>query len=506
LRRGDFTAAGAAFEAAVEADTAFALAWYQLSIAADWLLRADLARTAAEQAVRFVDRLSERDRRLLEALRTVRRGEVDQAERLYRAFLGTYPDDVEAWYHLGEALFHFGPRLGRSLSESQEAMERLLALEPDQSTAYIHLARIAAMQGRPAALDSIASQVANLRDVSRVLLELRMLQALMRDDEALRVRVVADLRAATDVDLAEVAWSAASFLGNPGKARQIVALLTDGRRSLESRMLGHQWLAYLELAQGRWSRAQDQLDAVEQLDAATALEHRAAMSNTPYLSMAVGEFQILHDRLLALDPTKVPPSAAPGVFFSVHDGLHGALRTYLLGLLSARLGGGSEAERYARELEAIDMPPEAGWLAEDMARGIRASVAFTAGRAAAGLTELEAMRSQVWYQLMVSSPFYSQAYERFLRARLLQQVGRARDALRWYGTFANTSVHDLVYLAPSFFRRGEIHESLGEPEQAVSHYSRFIELWAEADSSLQAVVEDARERIARLTAESATMQ
>jgi tetratricopeptide (TPR) repeat protein/tRNA A-37 threonylcarbamoyl transferase component Bud32 len=504
LRRGDFTAAGAAFEEAVEADTAFALAWYQLSIAADWLLRSDLALTAAEQAVRFVDRLSERDRLLLEALRTVRRGDVDQAERLYRAFLGTYPDDVEAWYHLGEALFHFGPRLGRSLTESQEAMERLLALEPDQSTAYIHLARIAAVQGRSAALDSIASQVANLRDVSRVLLELRMLQALMRDDEALQARVTADLRAAADVDLAEVSWSAASFLGNPGKARQIVALLTDGPRSMESRMLGHQWLAYLELAQGRWGRAQEQLDLVEQLDAATALEHRVAMSNTPHLSVAASEFQILHDRLLALDPSEVPASAAPGVFFSVHDGLHGALRTYLLGLLSARLGGASEAERYADELEALVLPRETGSLAEDLARGIRASVAFTSGRAAEGLAELEAVRWEMWYQLTTSSPFYALAYERFLRARLLQQVGRDQDALRWYGTFANTSVHDLVYLAPSFFHRGEIYERLGEPEQAVSHYSRFVELWASADPTLQMMVEDARERIARLTTEGAT--
>jgi tetratricopeptide (TPR) repeat protein len=275
---------------------------------------------------------------------------------------------------------------------------------------------------------------------------------------------------------------------------------------MESRMLGHQWLAYLELAQGRWSRAQDQLDAVERLDPTTALEHRAAMSNTPYLSVAAGEFQTLHDRLLALDPSEVPASAAPGVFFSVHDGLHGVLRTYLLGLLSARRGGASEAQRYASELEALDLPRETGSLAEDLARGIRASVAFTSGGAADGLRELEAMRSQVWYQLTSSSPFYSQGYERFLRARLLQQVGRAQDALRWYGTFANNSVHDLVYLAPSFFHRGEIYEGLGQPELAVSHYSRFVELWAGADSTLQVMVEDARERIARLTAEGATTQ
>ena len=96
LWNAEFAAAGDELREAVREDSTFALAWCKLSVAADWMLRPDIALDAAERAVRFGDRLSERDRRLLEALWMVRSGRALEAERLYRAIVSTYPRDAEA--------------------------------------------------------------------------------------------------------------------------------------------------------------------------------------------------------------------------------------------------------------------------------------------------------------------------------------------------------------------------------------------------------------------------
>ena len=48
-------------------------------------------------------------------------------------------------------------------------------------------------------------------------------------------------------------------------------------------------------------------------------------------------------------------------------------------------------------------------------------------------------------------------------------------------------------------RLGQLYESIGKTEKAVENYRAFIELWKNADPELQARVNDARRRLARLT-------
>jgi len=50
-------------------------------------------------------------------------------------------------------------------------------------------------------------------------------------------------------------------------------------------------------------------------------------------------------------------------------------------------------------------------------------------------------------------------------------------------------------------RLGELHESLGHGDEAIDYYSRFIDLWKDADPELQSQVEEARAAVARLMEE-----
>jgi tetratricopeptide (TPR) repeat protein len=98
-------------------------------------------------------------------------------------------------------------------------------------------------------------------------------------------------------------------------------------------------------------------------------------------------------------------------------------------------------------------------------------------------------------------PFYAEEPARYLRAELLQQLGRDQQALEWlrYG-FADTPA-ELAYLAPAHLRRAEIYERLGERSKAAEEYGRFLHLWEHCEPEMQPLLQDARARVAGLTAE-----
>jgi eukaryotic-like serine/threonine-protein kinase len=58
---------------------------------------------------------------------------------------------------------------------------------------------------------------------------------------------------------------------------------------------------------------------------------------------------------------------------------------------------------------------------------------------------------------------------------------------------------DEIFLAGSYKRLGELLESKGERSKAVHYYTKFMELWKNADGDLQPSVADVRRRLARLS-------
>ena len=163
FRQGDYPAALTAFQQAVENDTAFALAYYRVSLTADWLTRPDLANQAAQKAVAHSHRLTESDRALLTALLAWQSGNAELAESLYRTIVGSNRENLEAWFQLGEVLFHYGPLHGKSISAAREAFETVIDLEPDHVPSLWHLARIAALEGRDIELKTIANHIRQIQ-------------------------------------------------------------------------------------------------------------------------------------------------------------------------------------------------------------------------------------------------------------------------------------------------------------------------------------------------------
>ena len=156
------------------------------------------------------------------------------------------------------------------------------------------------------------------------------------------------------------------------------------------------------------------------------------------------------------------------------------------------------AARYAGQIDRLDLPAGLATVAADLAHSVRSQIDRQQGHTAAALETLEQTRLATWYGQTTASPFYSQAYERFTRAELLHELERDREALGWYNHIAETSLFELVYLPLAHLRRGEIYERLDEPEKAIEHYARFIEMWKDCDQELQPMVDGAKIRLAKL--------
>ncbi|HEY4320381.1 MAG TPA: protein kinase [Gemmatimonadales bacterium] len=83
----------------------------------------------------------------------------------------------------------------------------------------------------------------------------------------------------------------------------------------------------------------------------------------------------------------------------------------------------------------------------------------------------------------------------FDRAR---QPDSARKYLTLYVDGIGTSGIDALYLAPALLRTAQLYRDAGDTKQAADYYTRFIDLWKNADADLQPRVTQARKELAEM--------
>jgi tetratricopeptide (TPR) repeat protein len=404
---------------------------------------------------------------------------------------------VDAWYQPGENIFHYRPDLGGSLSESREAWERVLEVQPDDVLSLTHLARVAAAERRTAELDSLVARTIRVGAGGDRILEMEALRAWAGDDAADQDRVEAQLREADDVVRFISIWDAAVFAGNLQGAGRIARVLAATSPSPRARAIGLALQATLDVAAGRPRGAAETLVEAERLDEAIALQHRGLLAVMPFLEEPPESLESVRERLRRWDPSTVPPSGLGSMWFTADDDVHVPIARYLLGLLDAGLGDASAARASVRELEDRTGTPEGRTLAANLARGLNAELAVQGGRPDAALEALERIDPVVPYILQLSSPFYLQGRERFLRARLLEEAGRLAEAAMWYGSFDEHSVYDLVYVAPGRLARARLLERMGRTGEAAADYAAVVEAWRECEPELRPAWEEARRGLER---------
>jgi len=495
MRAGRDAVAAEAFREAAALDTNFALAQYRLAVSATWVSvigasdNATIASMAAA-AARHARHLTPLLRDLLSAYTAYKLVRADEAEAAYRRITESHPDNVEAWFMLGETWFHYNAFQGRSPQQARQAFERVLALDPGNTHAILHLARLAALDGRGADLDTLGRMyLARYRDAERTI-EMRILLASRRHDPEERRAIAREAVGSDVIVITSLIQAAVTYAQDLDLSRALTSSVLRMRIPRDTVFFRAAAIMAgdIELVAGRWSRraAFDLLGG--SLDENWLLESRALLAACRAVPVSRAYIAALRDTIAARRPYRAMPrpgTAATQPLPSVE------LQAYLTGLLSARLGDTAQVRVQLVALDGMHGSGQ-GHVARDLSNVLRAELARAAGDPARAKATLE----QFSFGLNPRFGHWGM-HERFLMAELLQELGRDDDALEWFLSFP--AGWDQPWVAPAHLRAAQIYQRQGNRERAAFHYTRFINLWVNADPEFQPMVAQAREALARLS-------
>lgn len=432
------------FKRAVAEDTTFALASYRLAVAADWASQFDTARIALARALRNANRLTAHDRDLLIAFHAYVRGRPDEAEAAYRQITTDYPDDVEAWYRYGEVLYHYNPPRGRSVFEAEPMLERAVEAAPDVEPMVLHLMELALYRKDYNKFDEFAKRIDKTKPAALRRIAIRDYET---GDVKKRTEIEEALKTAKDGDVLFAATGLAQFAHDLPAAERVAQILTTADRPWHVRGTAYLAIAQYQVAQGKWDLAKNTLDMLVPINPAYAMEHEALWASLPFMNIPRAELEQLRARVQAWHPSATDSVHEANVYLAAHNGMHGVLREYLLGVLSARLKEAAAVENSARALQAVhDTSTRA--FAHRLALAVRAHGAFNRGDYSAALQHLERIRVDANLDLVYNSVFWNGAYERWLRAESLHALHRDAEAQHWYQSL-NEGRNEVFFYAPA---------------------------------------------------------
>jgi DNA-binding SARP family transcriptional activator/Flp pilus assembly protein TadD/TolB-like protein len=488
LRDGDFGTAQAFLRKAVAVDSTFALAYYRLSLALEWLGDPVAAREVAGIAERHAARLSVRDRSLLAAHAHMVRGHPDEAELRFRDILAESPDDPEAWLKLGEVLFHSNPIRGRNMREARDPFFRVLSYDPSHREALLHLARIAAVGGDVAELDSLETRL-KARSDDAAALGIRAMAASLHRDRTAMAAVVRRAMTAPDLEVVDAARLTFVYTTNPVDALEIMAANLGPNRTEERRALTHLHMAVIELARGRSRAGRAHFAAAASVLPTVARNLEVFYALRSPIPLSRDDLEKMKAQLATSHTSRPIRGRGMNLPASIID-VDPQIRLALLSEVSARLGDSVAAARLGAELEALRSG--APWSRSLVLDEWRARRNIAAGHGARALADLSSHPVRDPEGNTLGFPWV--AGLRLARAGALEQTGQLREAVVQYSSFDYQSVFFSPLVGPGLLRAAELLERLGDRSGARANYERVIVLWADAEPEYRQLVDTAKAR------------
>ena len=399
-----------------------------------------------QKALGLLDRLTTREKLWIRALVEDWRGNRDQGIQNYKAYLAQYPDDSSAWFRLGYAYM-----ITNQGEPAIDAFNRLIEIDRDSAAGYVNLA-----------------SCYNL---------------LKKDEEALtHYQKAFSLRPeeATGIFVNNEYGFLLVRMGKIQEAEQtfnrMIAQPENWKRSK-----GYRSLALLQMYQGRYAAAQENLREAISLN----MSMNAKLSefrDHGYLAMAFwkkGQIKAFEKEMAAMEriqaEIKIDPTflANLGALYARSNRLGEASR--VLGILKSNLGELLAASSVARS-----------------AQGDQAAFHCLKG-------EIERARGQYEEALssfgMVANLKESKVDDRIALTYL--ESGNTDKAIEKYKEFIEKDT--LGYEAQeawilAHYRLGMLCEEKGERAEAAKYYERFLEIWKDADPDIPEVG-DARRRL-----------
>lgn len=482
MRRFEQEAAQAAFEQALEADSAFALSHWRLVEVHTWGPTLDPAsrRENLDAAYRLRHRLTDRDALIVEALVAP----VRESARLLETAVRRFPDDATAWYQLGERLIH-APQLTPSGDEIERAFERAIDLDPQRPAFYPHAISMAMIYRGDSARS--ATLVDRFADLSRRSGPYTLDYDPRAGPLAVRLAFASASLAPSALDTLSpgLLGAAAVYLRDPQYwpvADRLFERHVDRGEPGQPRTWARRGLAqYRMLYDGDVAGGLALMHAEPPLEPGVLVLGGRSWPSQMYRAHTAG--------------LPVPDSVLDGLLFGAMDG-PGASNYEVL-LAGAWAYESNRPARLARarshlsertsELDAEDRESEAG-IVRDLLRLLDARVALGDGRPEEALGILEEAADGSW----VAQWWWAQA---------ALEAGRFDDAAEVLGTYGwpRTTDNAFVRDPPVQYMLGRAFEGLGRREDAARAYATFAEHWSEAAPEARLLVEQARLRARELS-------
>jgi tetratricopeptide (TPR) repeat protein len=471
-RRTEWDSALSAYTRAVETDSTFALAHLRRAQAFGWIggYGNKDAHEAVAAGVRFAKRLPPRDRRLMAAYQLFDRGKPASIDSL-RAFLVDYPEDVEGWFLLGEAMFHtksFRPSAPDSIVA---VFDSVLRRDSTLFPALIHPMELGIMYRDSARFGRYFhgfERTAPANRVTAMRTTAHLLWGPPPTDKAIGTAWTEQgswlIQAANSAFYWDEATSdsiASRYARVQQGGPQTPAFLAG---ALEAR-------AQVFAGLGRWRDAKVLVDSLARLDLGDALGVQAwAMA----LGLAPGLSAGFMDSAVAALPAGPEVELAKAIANLLRGQVPEGRRR-----LARALADSARMSSYDRGM----MVAADGW------------GALIQGDTVRGLPRLRSGLDQV------AAPGVA-AESAFLRLQLaLALAGRKATREEGIMYFKYGFDNQPLYLPLLQLALGRTYEAAGQRDSAVAAYRRFLRFWDKADPGLQGRVKEAQAALQELTRE-----
>jgi serine/threonine protein kinase len=466
-------------EKALKIDKEFALAYRQISENYHYLGMIDQAKQYAKSALSMKDKVSLRDRYLLEGWAlTILEESYEYAEKIYLEMLQNYPDDEDANIYLG-AIY-------RNMEEwdlAQEKFEKILNVNPILAIDNIVLFLKAKGQYEKA-LDFIRMNKDKFHTSATYHLALGNIYFYQKKYALSLGEFEKSLSLESDLlEAKEMMGHFYLIQDKFDRAENYFNTMIDSESPI-ARFYGRFWLFSLRIAQGRYDDCKKAISvAINEAEKNQLKSDKLAFLNLlAYVALRMGDLDE------ALDASEQAEIIAIELKFH-HDRI---MALHLQGLTHIYMNKIEVAEKTAiflkNYIESIKIPKYmryyyhlAGMVAMYNNKDSTAVENFTTANFLLSF-QYEGLDNHAFYLYSLAI-----AYEKMNeRDRAMEQFKKITEL-----TSGRIQLGDIY--AKSYYWLGKIHQHNGEKDEAIKNYKKFLLIWREADPNIPEIAEVKKE-------------
>ena len=493
VRRADVMGAAKDFERALAADSTFALAALGLRLASSWYGDPTLQQRGLEIAWRERARLAQRDRMLLDAIAGPRYPEAPTMYELLEArerYVAYAADRADAWYLLGDHIFHYGWVLNVPNPEERalESFRRASEIDSTYVVGYLHALPLALTLGDTAG----ARRFERLRlaaDTSSYWVGLHRWHEAWVSGDTASARSVSD-----SLDLSQYVYAMDQLvfyggLGVPDTRRAIDTALKKATNELQRR--GLERVAHdFEMVAGRPAAALEHLDA----SADSARDINVPVLKVRDALIADGDTAAALEGVRQLAVWDAGPVSSDSVRRISQRAATRVLEPWRLSR-----GDTSQTRRSIARLRELTRTLT-GARRIDAEVEIAAIEAMHADVTRSANLRAATMRLDSLLRVLdyASTNVGRASFANLVATRLLEKIGDTRVALAAARRRSDAWAQNNPYLATQLREQGRLAAIAGEREEAIRSYRHYLRLRADAEPTLRPQVEAVRQELMKL--------